>query len=93
MSGKQRILAVDDNPQNVKLLEQVLRSSGYEVESALSGAEALAKLESTQPDLVLLDVVMPGMSGYEVCRAIRANPATALLPVVMVTALDPAEEG
>jgi class 3 adenylate cyclase len=92
MSGKQRILAVDDNPQNVKLLEQVLRSSGYEVESALSGAEALAKLESTQPDLVLLDVVMPGMSGYEVCRAIRASPATALLPVVMVTALDPAEE-
>ncbi|MBC8023424.1 MAG: response regulator [Burkholderiales bacterium] len=92
MSEKPRILAVDDNAQNVRLLEQLLKSSGYEVVSALSGADALAKLEAAQPDLVLLDVVMPGMSGYEVCRAIRANPATALLPVVMVTALDPAEE-
>jgi class 3 adenylate cyclase len=92
MSDKPRILAVDDNPQNVRLLEQLLRSSGYEVTGALSGAEAIAKLEATAPDLVLLDVVMPGMSGYDVCRAIRADPATALLPVVMVTALDPGEE-
>jgi class 3 adenylate cyclase/CheY-like chemotaxis protein len=87
-----RILVVDDTPQNVKLLEQLLKSSGYEPVSALSGAEALEKLQAVQPDLVLLDVVMPQMSGYDVCRAIRANPATALLPVVMVTALDPAEE-
>ncbi len=92
MNTRPRILAVDDNPQNVRLLEQVLRSSGYDVMGALSGAEALAMLDTAQPDLVLLDVVMPGMSGYEVCRAIRANPSTALLPVVMVTALDPAEE-
>jgi class 3 adenylate cyclase len=92
MRPKPRILVVDDNPQNVRLLEQLLKSSGYEPIGALSGAEALAKLESMEPDLVLLDVVMPSMSGYEVCKAIRANPATALLPVVMVTALDPAEE-
>jgi adenylate cyclase len=89
---KPRILVVDDTPANVKLLEQLLKASGYEAVSALSGAEALQKLESTQPDLVLLDVVMPNMSGYEVCRAIRGVAASALLPVVMVTALDPAEE-
>jgi class 3 adenylate cyclase len=92
MSEKARILVVDDQPQNVKLLEHVLSLSGYEVLTALSGAEGLEKLTSGKPDLVLLDVVMPRMSGYEVCRAIRADPATALLPVVMVTALDPGEE-
>jgi class 3 adenylate cyclase len=89
---KPRILVVDDTPQNVRLLEQLLKASGYEPVSALSGAEGLEKLRATEPDLVLLDVVMPNMSGYEVCRAIRANPATVLLPVVMVTALDPAGE-
>lgn len=92
MREKPRILVVDDTPQNVRLLEQLLKMSGFEPVTALSGAEALEKLAATQPDLVLLDVVMPKMSGYEVCRAIRANPATALLPVVMVTALDPGEE-
>ena len=92
MREKPRILVVDDTPQNVRLLEQLLKASGYEAVAALSGAEALEKLAATQPDLVLLDVVMPNMSGYEVCRAIRANAATALLPVVMVTALDPGEE-
>jgi len=87
-----RILVVDDVAQNVKLLEQLLTLSDYEVITASSGAEGLAKVASGNPDLVLLDVVMPQMSGYEVCRAIRANPATQLLPVVMVTALDPSEE-
>ena len=87
-----RVIVIDDVAQNVKLLEQLLSLSGYEVATASSGAEGLAKIASFNPDLVLLDVVMPQMSGYEVCRAIRANPATALLPVVMVTALDPAEE-
>ncbi len=92
MTAKARILVVDDRPQNVKLLEQLLSLSGYEVITAMSGAEALAKLEASAADLVLLDVVMPEMSGYDVCRAIRAATSTALLPVVMVTALDPAEE-
>jgi class 3 adenylate cyclase len=87
-----RILVVDDQPQNVRLLEQLLTLSGYEVATASSGPEALAKVAKETPDIVLLDVVMPQMSGYEVCRAIRENPETALLPIVMVTALDPAEE-
>ncbi|MGH7771709.1 MAG: adenylate/guanylate cyclase domain-containing protein, partial [Candidatus Binatia bacterium] len=60
--------------------------------TAASGREALAQVETTRPDLVLLDVVMPEMSGYEVCRKIRENPATGILPIVMVTALDPSEE-
>jgi class 3 adenylate cyclase/CheY-like chemotaxis protein len=92
MTEKARILVVDDTPPNVKLLEQVLLLAGYEVVTAASGEEGLAKVVFAKPDLVLCDVVMPEMSGYEVCRALRANPATALLPVVMVTALDPESE-
>lgn len=84
-----RILVVDDDPRNVKLLADLLAAEGYDVSSAASGAEALA---APSPDLMLLDVVMPGMSGYEVCRAVRADPRTAILPIVMVTAVDPAEE-
>jgi class 3 adenylate cyclase len=87
-----RILVVDDTPHNVKLLADLLGARGYDVMTAASGAEALVCLAAQSLDLVLLDVVMPGMSGYEVCRAIRANQVTRLLPVVMVTALDPSEE-
>lgn len=84
-----RILVVDDDPRNVKLLADLLTAEGYAVSSAASGVEALA---CPPPDLMLLDVVMPGMSGYEVCRAVRADPRTTILPIVMVTAVDPAEE-
>ncbi|MEO8835133.1 MAG: response regulator, partial [Caldimonas sp.] len=87
-----KILVVDDVAMNVKLLADLLGAKGYATCAASSGAEALARLVSDQPDLVLLDVMMPGMSGYEVCAAIRADPAHAMLPVVLVTALDPAEE-
>ena len=80
------ILVVDDLPQNVRLLQAVLEPRGYEVAVAASGAEALARLGAGDIDLVLLDIVMPGMDGYEVCRAIRADPATEFLPVVMITA-------
>jgi adenylate cyclase len=86
MSAAPRIMVVDDTPQNVRLLEAVLTSRGYEVIPAGSGAEALDKVASDRPDLVLLDIVMPRMDGYEVCRRLRADPATALLPVVMITA-------
>ena len=86
------VLVVDDQPANVKLLQQVLTTSGYEVITAGTGPEALVRTARDKPDLILLDVVMPTMSGYDVCRMIRANPATALLPIVMVTALDPVEE-
>lgn len=85
MSAKPIILVVDDQAANVKLLEQLLSLSGFEVVTASSGKEALDRLDAANPDIVLLDVVMPKMSGYEVCRAIRANEATQLLPVVMVT--------
>ena len=80
-----RILVVDDVPQNVRLLEAVLKPRGYEVVSAADGPAALALVESADPDLVLLDVVMPEMDGYAVCRRIRAREETAVLPVIMVT--------
>jgi len=87
-----KILVVDDTPRNVKFLVDLLGVKGYSVVTATSGAEALQRVAAEQPDLVLLDVVMPDISGYEVCRQIRANAGTAILPVVMVTALDPTEE-
>jgi len=87
-----KVLVVDDTPKNVKLLAYLLTGKGYAVVTAASGPEALEKVAVERPDLVLLDVVMPEMSGYEVCRKIRENPATGILPVVMVTALDPAQE-
>jgi class 3 adenylate cyclase len=94
MTGERNalVLVVDDQPANVKLLQQVLTMSGYDVITAATGPEALVRTARDRPDLILLDVVMPTMSGYEVCSAIRADPATALLPIVMVTALDPFEE-
>jgi CheY-like chemotaxis protein/class 3 adenylate cyclase len=80
------VLAVDDQPPNLRLLDAVLAPRGYRVIGAGSGPEALATLEELDIDLVLLDVVMPGLDGYEVCRRIRARPQTAFLPVVMITA-------
>jgi adenylate cyclase len=88
----EKILVVDDVPVNVKLLADLLTVKGYDVVTAANGAEALARVEKDRPGLVLLDVMMPGMSGYDVCRKIRENPVTAMLPVVMVTALDPTQE-
>jgi adenylate cyclase len=82
------ILVVDDVPGNIRLLEAVLTSNGYAVRSATSGPEALELVTAESPDLVLLDVQMPGMDGYEVCRRIRSDPATRFLPVVMVTSSD-----
>jgi len=83
-----RVLVVDDILSNVKLLEAKLTSEYFEVVTSFSGAEALARMEESEPDIVLLDVMMPGMDGFEVCRRIKANPKTAHLPVIMVTALD-----
>jgi CheY-like chemotaxis protein len=83
-----RILIVDDMPANVKLLEDLLAFHGYEVETAVNGGEALAMIRAVPPDLVLLDVLMPGISGYDVCRAIRGDASLAMLPVVMITALE-----
>jgi len=80
------LLAVDDQPANLRLLDAVLSPRGYRVVPASSGEQGLELLESSDIDLVLLDVVMPGLDGYQVCRAIREQPRTAFLPVVMITA-------
>jgi two-component system cell cycle response regulator len=82
-----RILVVDDILPNVKLLEAKLSSEYYDVLTATSGEEALQKVAQDSPDIILLDVMMPGMDGFEVCRRIKTNPAYAHIPVVMVTAL------
>jgi two-component system cell cycle response regulator len=87
-----RILVVDDIFPNVKLLEAKLVAEYYDVVTAQSGMEALAKIEEAKPDVVLLDVMMPGMDGFEVCQKIKSNPATAHIPVIMVTALTDSED-
>src|SRR5438309_4853649 len=92
MTAPAKVLVVDDTPLNIKLLGDLLAVKGYAVATATNGEEALAKLAAEAPDIVLLDVMMPGLSGYDVCRRIRADPTTALLPVVMVTSLDPQTE-
>jgi class 3 adenylate cyclase len=86
--AQERILVVDDVPANVRLLEAILVPAGLAVSSASSGPEALELVTAELPDLVLLDVQMAGMNGYEVCRRIRENEATALIPVVMITSHD-----
>src|ERR1700716_2844245 len=83
-----RVLVVDDVPANVKLLEARLSAEYFDVMTAVSGQEALAICERAECDVVLLDVMMPDMDGFEVCRQLKSNPQTHHIPVVMVTALD-----
>ena len=83
-----RILVVDDILANVKLLEAKLTAEYFDVLTAMSGTEALEIVQRSLPDIVLLDVMMPGMDGFETCRRIKSNPATRHIPVVMITALD-----
>jgi adenylate cyclase len=83
-----RILIVDDDERNRRLLFDVLEARGYSCIKAESGERGLMHVRADRPDLVLLDVMMPGLNGYEVCKAIRADPVNAMLPIVMVTALD-----
>jgi two-component system cell cycle response regulator len=83
-----RVLVVDDVPANVRLLEARLSAEYFDVSTAYSGAEALALCERAECDIVLLDVMMPDMDGFEVCRRLKSNPLTHHIPVVMVTALD-----
>ncbi|MGV6819768.1 MAG: PleD family two-component system response regulator [Parvularcula sp.] len=83
-----KVLVVDDLPPNVRLLEAKLRAEYFEVLTALNGEDALRIAAEEQPDIVLLDVMMPGMDGFEVCRRLKADPKTFHIPVVMVTALD-----
>jgi class 3 adenylate cyclase len=88
MTNQAKILIVDDEADIVEVLADLIEAKGYAVSTAATGPEALAQIEREQPDLVLLDVMMPDMTGYEVCRKIRQNPATVFLPVVMLTAMD-----
>lgn len=86
------ILAVDDTPASLRLLTDILKEEGYEVRSAISGPMALHAAVSNPPDLVLLDIRMPEMNGYEVCRRLKADPATVNVPVIFVSAASEMEE-
>lgn len=86
MKRRPKILAVDDTPENLKLLDAILSTRGYELATAANGTAALELIGTMQPDLVLLDIVMPGLNGYDVCRRLRDDPATRFLPIVMITA-------
>src|SRR4051812_2764398 len=81
------ILVVDDTPQNVRLMDAILTSAGYAVGSAARGEEALELIETNPPDLVVLDWLMPGLKGHEVCQKLRASPVGEFLPVIMVTSI------
>ncbi len=87
-----RVLAVDDQQLNLELLAAYLSGTGCDLVLANNGFEALAAIAAGRPDLVLLDVVMPGMDGFEVCRRIKSDPANRLLPVVLVTSLNRVED-
>lgn len=92
MASPQRILVVDDTEANVKLLRALLRGAGYEVLAASGGREGLAKARAEIPDLVLLDIMMPDLTGYEVCQRLRADPQTREVPVVFLTSLTELED-
>src|SRR5256885_7037189 len=83
-----RVLVVDDILSNVKLLEAKLAAEYFEVLTASNGEQALARVAADLPDIILLDVMMPGMDGFEVCRRIKSNTRTTHIPIIMVTALD-----
>jgi two-component system, OmpR family, alkaline phosphatase synthesis response regulator PhoP len=83
-----RILIADDNVQNCELIDAYLAEEGYEMSVAYDGLQALKRTEEQLPDLILLDIMMPKLSGYEVCQRLKANPRTKDIPVLMVTALN-----
>ena len=85
------ILIADDIPQNVELLQAYLEELGCKIITAYDGEEALQRVAEAKPDLILLDIMMPRFSGYEICRKLKSDPATATIPICMVTALN--EEG
>lgn len=87
-TDKPKVLLVDDDPRNVKLLEAYLLPLDYEIVKAYSGKEALDVTEKTEVDLILLDLMMPGMDGYEVCRRLKSLESTRMIPIILITALD-----
>ena len=87
-SERPRILIADDNPQGVELLEAYLSDGDYDIRTAADGEETLQVVASWQPDLILLDIMMPKISGFEVCKRLRADPTTRDIGIIMITALD-----
>ena len=83
-----RVLIADDNPQGVELLEAYLAETDFEIETATDGEETLQKVADWNPDLILLDIMMPKISGFEVCKKVKADPATKDIAILTVTALD-----
>lgn len=92
MTDQGKILAVDDTPASLRLLTDILKEEGYEVRSAISGELALHAAASNPPELVLLDIRMPGMDGFEVCRRLKAQPETSEVPVIFVSAVSETDE-
>jgi DNA-binding response OmpR family regulator len=82
-----KILIVDDDPDMVELLRLALTGAGYSARTAITGKEALQKAQRSPPDLMVLDLLLPGMNGFSVCQQLRRNPATAAMPILMITAL------
>ena len=87
MSEKKRILVVDDEPDFCSIVQGQLEKEGYEVELAYNGVEGLEKIRANPPDAIVLDVMMPEMDGYEVCKELKADEATAGIPVILLTAV------
>ena len=85
---KENILIVDDTPENLRLVTSILSDMNYMVRPVPSGALALAAIKAEPPDLILLDILMPEMSGYEVCEKLKANKSTCDIPIIFVSALD-----
>ena len=92
VESQAKILIVDDEADNIRILEVLLLRRGYTVIKARNGAEALQQVYSEQPDIILLDVMMPIMDGFEVCKILKDNPETRLIPVVIMTALGQVED-
>jgi signal transduction histidine kinase len=92
MEEEPKILVVDDNPNNLNILSEILDEHGYEIFFALDGESALDRAQLGNPDLILLDVMMPGMDGFETCQKLKKNPETTDIPVIFMTALDSAQD-
>jgi len=89
---KSSILIVDDNPQNLQLLGSIIYEQGYNVSISSSGAHALKSIDQHAPDLILLDIQMPEMDGFEVCKTLKSNPLTKDIPIIFLTAVTDSEK-
>jgi CheY-like chemotaxis protein len=85
MNEKRKILVIDDNKALVFAAEQVLKKEGFDVSTAYNGPDGLEKARTEKPDLIVLDILMPGMNGYEVCQKLQANPNTCYIPVIFLS--------